>query len=825
MRRLATLLSRVASLVVERRWLVQLALAATTIAFVVRVPELRVELSPADLVAEQESAARRDARLAEWFGPKDEPLLVVARGNDVLSRDTLAWLDATARFAFSQPWSIRVNGPTVTPVPHHVAEDDTAADLDAIERDPSALDVAPDLDASGETLAALAASDPVRFPNGLVSLAELHEGARIVVTPLAENGAIDPRSPDVLRERLAAHDPAVTRLVAPDGRLAVVAMDLRDDAEAGAAVADLERYLAGSPPPRGITASLGGLPSVRIELSRALRRDRESLIAFACVGSVLMLLVGFRSLRGVLLPMAAVGMTMAIAMGGMAAVGEPITLLTNVVPPLLVTIGLGDAVFLVARYDEERAAGHDRLEASRRTLRHMAVACFLTSATTAAGFGSLAVSGTPVLRHFGLTAAAAVMAAYLITILFIPSALPWFRGAPVRSRAADTHARLLDRGIDRVAALCLGRPRAIAAFGLLAGVACASFALGLRTDSGLLDQLDAGSGAAQTTRALERNLHGVRVLDVALESRPGTFTTARGLRSVAELEERLASEPDVLAVTSAADVYRSTWALVTRDAGASDALATDARTAALSRLIGADGIDPLRRWVTPDGGRARVEVRVADAGVGPLNDLIDRIEARLRTMPGTRGFIGGEAYVASRGLGRLVRDLATSLALAIVVIFAMLALALRSPRLALIGLPPNLVPLCVTIAWMAIRGIPLHASTIIVFAIGVGLAVDGTIHVLARYREERARGGTPDAIVRRAIHGSGRPIALGAGALLLGFTALLTSGFPPIRLFGELSAVTIVAAVISELTLLPALLVLFAEKPPRQRGAGSDRAS
>ena len=140
---------------------------------------------------------------------------------------------------------------------------------------------------------------------------------------------------------------------------------------------------------------------------------------------------------------------------------------------------------------------------------------------------------------------------------------------------------------------------------------------------------------------------------------------------------------------------------------------------------------------------------------------------------------------------------------------------LRSVRLGLISILPNVIPLSLTLACMAMREIPLHASTAIVFTMSIGLAVDGTIHVLARYREEVASGARGDEALMAAMGGSGRAVVLGALTLLLGFVALSFATFVPIRRFAELSMVAIGTALPGELLLLPALLHRFGRPSAR----------
>jgi len=144
-----------------------------------------------------------------------------------------------------------------------------------------------------------------------------------------------------------------------------------------------------------------------------------------------------------------------------------------------------------------------------------------------------------------------------------------------------------------------------------------------------------------------------------------------------------------------------------------------------------------------------------------------------------------------------------------------LVLLFRSLRLGFLSLPPNLLPLAVVVGWMSLRDIPVHASTVMVFAVSFGLVVDGTIHMIVRFREELVAGHDAATSAVRMVRFTGRAVWWGSFTILAGFSTLFVSGFQPIRHFAELSCVAIVTSVAAELFLLPPLLALFGQGPLR----------
>jgi predicted RND superfamily exporter protein len=775
-------------------------LAIATLAAVAMIPKLRAVFAPEELVpASEEDAARVEALLGP-FGERDAPLLVLIRSEarDVLSLEALRFEHEVALHFAGAPWVERVASLTVTPFPHLVEIEADAATLETLDDDEEAT-----LD---PVLGRALATDPERFPAGFLSLAERLDGQRLVVAPMVE-GELDDEERDAI-EAWAMRTPAVRgALVSGDRGLAIIAIELDPALSSDAIearVGEARAWLSSQRAPEGVRAELAGMPEVRVSMVDALRSDQLRLVLFAILGSLLVLAIGTRSWTGVLLPLASAGMTSAFVVGAMAALDEPLNLLNNTVAPLLITIGLGDAVHVIARYREELARHPDRFEAARRTMRAMGSACFLTAATTAVGFGSLIVSETAVVQRYAITAALGVLLGFVVTITFLPAALPGFPIAPEAPRGSAW----LERGTARIASFSARR----AVWVLV--VACALLGLaswigrGVRVDSTLSAQLDPSSPVRRTFDELEERLSGVRTLSIALHA-PGGVLAERELARIVELESWLRTEEHVLRVDGPPELLGAIWGQLAGADAREEATADPRRAAALAELCDRDAPELARRYLRDGATRAHIEVRLEDAGEGGAALLLERIEARLATWDGVEAVVGGEAARTARGLDRLIGDLGGSVGIAMAIIFVMIGGMLRSVRLGLISILPNVMPLAITLAYMALRDIPLHAATMIVFSIAVGLAVADTIHLLARDREEIAAGSERLAAIHESLRSSGRAALLSAATLWIGYATLALASFVPIRLFGELSLVALGSAIVCEILILPALLATF----------------
>ncbi len=810
--------SRLITRIIVARRLVVLCVIVLTALFGAAIPTLEARFAPEDLVAPDASARADAERITRELGRDETPLVIVleaAPGASAIDAAHLAWLHRAARALAAEPDIERVQSPTTSALPF--AEDvDTGDDatLDTLG-DESAPEIG--TPEEEEAIAAVVGADPARFPLGLMSLAEL--GLRRVVSrPLLPIDQ-DVTDADVARldERLRAEPLLHRRLVSDDGRVAILAAMPRADLDQDATERLVRRTLARvseMPPPRGARATLSGLPYLRVVMLDALHDDQVLLIALASLASVIVLALGTRSVAGVVLPMGTVGITVVISVGGMALAHIPLDLLTNMIPPLLVTIGLAEAVHMVLRYEDELVLSKgDREKAAIATLEAMWLACFVTTFTTAIGFGALVLSDTEALRRFGAVAGIASMVAYAVTVLFVPTLLPSFGPRALGTPRTSTAPDVLDRGIGWLARHAAARPRATVAVSALLFVASLVVARNVVIDSTLLDQFAPGSDVARVTHLLERELDGVRRLSIEVradDEHARAFRTVAGLTALRSLAGEVAAEAGVLRASTAADLALSARALVDQDAASrEEPFHSDAEVEGLFGLIAAGGDGgPLARLLSADGRAARIEVCLADRGAARILAMLDRVKdaASARHL---RVAFAGEAYDASRGLDRIVGSLG-SFTSAIVLIFVVMMLLFRSVRLGLLSIPPNLLPLAMTLAYMVMRGIPLHAATVIVFTVTAGLLVDGATHVIARFREESELGGTPHEVMLRTMQTSGRGVVLSSLTLLLGYGALLFSAFEPVRLFGELSAVAIGLALIAQLVLLPAVLARWA---------------
>jgi len=806
-------ITQLARLVADRPRTVLLSLLVISIALGLALPRLSADSSPRALLASADpEQERREAETRGWFGSSNNTVVVVLSAEDALALDVLQYEHRLASALSSLPEVERVDALTRVQWPQRDESEETLDELAPSppeQEDPATLDAA----------SALVAAAPEVFPLGLVTLAERRAGMRIA--PLVAGDEVRAEDAARLRTLLGTTTQLDRRLISRDRKHLLVAVQLSDalqsHREVSASVERIEAWLAAHPAPASVEVTLSGLPVLRTSLVRHMRADQRVLIPGTLLASFVVLALSFRWAPAVLLPLLSVGVTALWLLGAMALAGEPLNVLNNMLPALVIIIGLNEAVHIIGRYAEEAQRDGDKKRALRRTVRAMGAACLTTTATSAVGLLALVVSRTEMLRRFGLVGACGLLLAYAVTLLVVPATLSLLRAPPSLEKAA-TRGRI-EGLLTLVTRAALRRPWLSLSVAAVSALAASAAAEQLSVDTALLDQFSPRDPIHQGVRLLEREFEGVRPLEITLSSaKPGRMFDPALLTAMREIATWARAQPGVLGVSDPSDPLLSGWALVADRPRDVRELHTSAQVRALRALLAASDPRLVAPLLTEDGAHARIRVRLRDIGSHGTGSFVARarqlIARKLDGVDGVEVAFAGDAYLGSRGLDAVVSDLSGSVLLAALMIFLLLWALLRDLPLALLAVPANLLPQVWTMGWMAVRGIPLNASSAIIFSLSIGLAVDGSIHLVSRFQEERARTPLVTTALLRAVRGSGRNIVISSCALVLGFSAMLLSNFVPVRRFAELITVSMAGSVIATLWLQPVLLRLFLTRKP-----------
>lgn len=626
-----------------------------------------------------------------------------------------------------------------------------------------------------------------------------------------------------LPEELKRRAPFIPLLISEDGRRAAVAVRLGFSSDdLGATVVAVERL--GSVVDRHaegpLEIGMAGIPAIRAGFFRLTLRDQMIFVPAALVLIGLSLLWVFRRMYGVFAAAFAAGVPTLLLVGCMGWAREPVGLINQAYFTLIPVLAVADAIHMVSRYDEELGrGGMDRREAIVRAVRHVGLACLLTTTTTAAGFWSLGLARMPILRSFGVFAGLGMVLAYATLLVVVPLVLSRTRAnAPLRSAQGRTLAALARFS-------SANRWPVIVAFAAVAG-GCVWAGQRVVVDNRLGDLLLPDHPVRVASDEVDASLGGILGLEVDLRAREGVLEDPDTLRTLRELEDWAAAESGVRVVIGPGHTVLDFGEL----SGMGEPTTSKQVGATLAAL---DAVFDSSRQFSEDRTRARVTIRVAEPGGRAFEELAARVDSHFRkTLEplGVESKVTGTTLLAYRGVNRITDDLRNSLALIFGVVSGLILLLFRSIRVALLSLLPNGLPLLVGYGVVGLAGWTLDPLAAVILALGLGIAVDDTIHILARVREELERGADMDDAVATAVRHSGRAVTITSLVLAGGLAINILSSFPPLQMLGKLGAVVILTALVCDLILLPALLSAFGGKALLRRGSGPrdesrDRAS
>jgi predicted RND superfamily exporter protein len=558
-----------------------------------------------------------------------------------------------------------------------------------------------------------------------------------------------------------------------------------------------------------------GRPYVIAQQHAIISQDQKRQLpaAIGVIGAVLLLT--FHSLKGALLPLLTSGISVLWTLAFMGLMDLPVNELTFMVPALILVIGSTEDIHLLADYRSGRRAGINRTAAVLDMNRRLAVAVACTALTTFAGFATIAVSPIPVLHQFGLAASFGMLINPLVTICIIPACLALLPDRANRSTSGTAVHKMEQRVLDQLEHL-RRKPRTTLA---LVGIPCLLLggwgARHVRADNNILGFFKPHSELIRRADHLEQKMAGTESIMIRLDAvGSGSFREPAKLGYALELQKYLDQQEWIdrsISLTDPLGYIHQTFT------GKTEALPdTPNGIAEYLLLLHRSEIEP---YVTSDFKSLNILVRHSLHSSHALAPEIDALRAYIAETcpPDLRATVTGEMLLVNKAVGAIVRGQLRSVFSMALFSALLMSLLFRSLRLGFAGMIPNLLPIGVQFGVMALAGIPLNTATSMAAAIGIGLAVDDTIHLLMRFH---AQGQSLDAFTAasRSLQHLIRPVFTTTLSLSAGFLVMRLSGFTPIGDFALLAALVLMTALICDLILTPAILALPAPQKRRQAG-------
>ena len=565
----------------------------------------------------------------------------------------------------------------------------------------------------------------------------------------------------------------------------------------------------------GLPLYRSGLPWIRVNATNLVKGEMPLFLVMSMALCALLLFFFFRSVRVMAICMLVVAVSVIWTFGCMALLGYKITLLQSVIAPLVIVTGVPNCVFLVNAFHYEFVNHGNRVKALQRVISRIGAAAFMTNATTAVGFTTFCVTYSDALVQFGWTATIGIMILWLLSMVLIPIFFS-FMGDPKERHTRHLDRKWLDRAVEWIVTMSrTQRPLIYSVTAVLTLVACIG-TYRVKDESRIVDDLPEDNPVLTDLRFFEKNFHGVMPLEIVIDTKKkGGALKDATLKRIEKLQNTLATYPEFSRPISIADAVKFTkQAFYGGDPARYELLNSTDKTFILPYVENASGKQGMAKaFIDSTRQTTRVTVQMADIGTTRMDALLGKLRTQTDSIFQPDKYkvtFTGSSVVFLKGSGYLVSNLITSLFWAIVLIVALMAVLFNSFRILIVSLIPNIIPLVFTAGIMGFAGIPIKPSTMLVFGIALGIAVDNAIHFLARYRLELKLTGHD---LQRSVDLATREVSVGiiytSVVLLAGFFMFGFSQFGGIQALGILTSITLLVAMFTNLLVLPSLILSF----------------
>ncbi len=631
----------------------------------------------------------------------------------------------------------------------------------------------------------------------------------LAIEPFYEEVPDDPAALAEIRRQALSNPIYAGNIVSRDGKTAAIMIYLMEMTEQELLARDLDGQIRRIAQEEQGSAQIWitGQAYVKAEMSRELLSDLLRTLPMVSAAIMLVALLSFRSIFGALVPLTTVGIALVWTLGIVAAAGRALNVITVVLPPLILVVGFAYAVHVVSEYHDllRHGEGEDtRRKTVRKALLLVALPVVLTGVTTAIGFLSLAISPLTAIREFGVFTTAGVLITMVVSLTFGP-ALLCLVPAPKRLAASEDPGHdPVDRLAERTAWFAIGKRTAILATGAAVALIAAYGVTQIQISTDVVKLFHPEHRVRVDFEAVNANLEGSDAVYVVLEADySDAFKEPVNLRIIEELQGWLEEQPKVGGTTSVADYVK----LIHRGFSGEDApLEIPDSKELVTQLMFFGANDEMESFVDSRWQTVSILTRSRAIDSADVTSLVAAIEAHLTTLPEhLRGRVTGNSVLINQTSDDIALGQSQSLSLAFVVIYGVLCLLFTSFRVGLLALIPNVLPVLVYFGTLGWTGVTLNTTTGLVACLVLGIAVDDTIHFLARFNSAAKRLGEEARGVVEALVTVGRPVTYTTAALCLGFLAISTSTLQNQREFGLLAAFTLGVAWLSDVIFTPAL--------------------
>ena len=663
------------------------------------------------------------------------------------------------------------------------------------------------LDKNRQLIESLETIDGVESVTSLTNLELFTEGGDYLLQPVYERIPYDTDSLLMAKKTIMQSELVRNYIISADGKMASIMIEIDSDyndydgrkrilseIDQFQMVVDWKWHQA-------------GLPVIRTRYVQYMIQDNiRFLFPVALVISILLALL-FRSFAGVLLPLIVIGLTIIWTVGLMAKMGIDINIISYMIPTLLMIISVSDSVHFMVKYFQALHEFGHRREALFQTIKKIGTALMLTSVTTAVGFGALSFVNIKIVSEFGIFTAIGVFFAFIISILFLPSMFMLMKQT-ADDKLINYNVGVRVKVVQKISTLVRAYPKHIIISWCF--IACIGTwgAVKINPHSKLLEDLRPGNKLLDDMKVAENRMGAILPVEIILEiMNDGPYEDIQDVEVMQFLDRVgafMSAIPEIGKVMSVTQYIKEIHQAM-NDGDPAFYQVPNSRNLISQYMLLYES--EFETFFNLDYTKLRIAAQIKDIDSRRSAEIEEEINNFImaNAPSGVKAEVTGTAFIALRTNNYLVRNLAGSFFIAFIVVTLLMAILFRSVKMALISVVPNIIPMMMMAAVMGFFQVSLRPSTAMTFAIAFGIAVDDTLHYLTRYRME---------LSDRHYQKANDATMMSTGVAMMSTTAILVSGFMVLTLseftfsiqFGILSSITILSALIGDLTFLPALL-------------------
>jgi predicted RND superfamily exporter protein len=563
-----------------------------------------------------------------------------------------------------------------------------------------------------------------------------------------------------------------------------------------------------------------GMPYIRTITMQKVKHELFLFVIISIVVATFIMFLFFKSLRVILSSLLVVGTSIIWVMGTLVLFGYKITILTGVIPSLIVIIVIENCIYILNKYHWEYRSHGNKMRALSQVIHRIGFASLMTNAATALGFAAFILVPNQMLREFGVITSINIMILYILTITLLPIMFSWF-AAPTPKHLKHLDSNFFGAVLDKVVYLISHRRPLI--YGIAGGLVVVGF-IGLsmmKTSGKVVDDFRSDDPTLLDLKFFEHNFGGVMPFEISVDTkkRNGILTYST-IQKMDKLQKVVGEHPEFSKPLSLIEVFKFARQAYFNGDSSKYSLPSSMEKNFIFGYIPQNtsgsakentGNSLLKSFIDSTKQVTRISFQMRDVSTNHMDSLMANILPQVDSIFDKAKFnvkVTGNSVVYAKGTNFLIRNLLESVVIAIILISILMAFLFVSFRMILVSMVPNIIPLVITAAIMGFSGIPIKPSTIIVFSIALGISVDNAIQYLSRYRHElKATNGSIKQSALNALQEAGFSMIYTSIVLVLGFSVFIVSEFGGTQALGILISTTLLIAMFFNVMVLPSLLL------------------